>query len=81
VPENDLGLWYIFFRPEDVCTITPGRLTFGATGRPALRVVYAIVPTASIGRKRPSQPIIDTVYLAFDDEAARGKVWGDLRAQ
>ncbi|MCX6031392.1 MAG: hypothetical protein NT169_19100 [Chloroflexi bacterium] len=81
VSESDLGMWYIFFRPEDVRTITPGRLTFGATVRPALRVVYAIVPTASMGRKRPSQPIIDTVYLAFDDEAVRGKVWGDLLAQ
>ena len=77
--EADVGMWYIFFRPEDVRSLTPGRLTFGRTTRPALRIVCEIVPTAPLRRNRPGQPIIETVYLAFEDEAARGRVWADLR--
>jgi hypothetical protein len=80
VPETDVGLWYIFFRPEDIQVITPGRLTFGAEARPALRVVYRIAPTARSGRGRLQERIVDTAHLAFDNEAALEKVWSDLLA-
>jgi hypothetical protein len=78
--EADVGMWYIFFRPEHIETIIPGRLTFGKAIRPALRVVYRNVPTASGSRKRSKDPIVDTVYLAFDGDTERSRVWGDLLA-
>ncbi len=78
IPENDLGMWYIFFRPEETQAIAPGRLSFGAAARPALRVTHRALPAP--GRKRRIQPVLVTTYLAFDDEATRAFVWADLLA-
>lgn len=80
VPEHEIGMWYIFFRPEDIVAITPGQLTFGAAVRPALCVTYNIVPTAPPGKNQRKKPIRDTAYLIFDDEAARAAVWADLKS-
>jgi hypothetical protein len=73
MPEQDVGMWYVFFRPERVESVSVGKLTFGANRRPALRVVHCGVPPAPSGR--PNRGI---VYLAFDDESARASVWADL---
>lgn len=82
LPERDVGMWYIFFQPHELTAITPGRLAFGSAIRPALRVDYRNVPTAPLQRNRPPprHPIPQTLYMAFDDEAARQPVWADLLA-
>jgi hypothetical protein len=51
MPEELVGMWYIFFAPEAVRNLTPGRLTFGQTG-PALRAAYTPAP----GEKKPPAP-------------------------
>jgi hypothetical protein len=87
-PERDVGMWYIFFRPEAVESITPGRLIFGAAKRQALCVRYRSAPAAGGGspQRLPrllrfrAQPAVATVYLAFDDGNAFRQVWADLRA-
>jgi hypothetical protein len=83
-PEDELGMWYIFFRPEAIEAITPGRLTFGTAQRQALGVRYRSAPaeTGISGRKsrRPAKSLSETTYLTFDDDAARRRVWADLLA-
>lgn len=79
LPEEYVGMWYIFFRPEDLLSIVPGRLAFGGAAGPGLRVDYRHTPPAVEG-KRPPKPIEATLYLRFDDEAGREQVWADLLA-
>lgn len=66
-PKRDTGWWYIFFHPATIQEIRPGRLTFGARSRQALRIVYA-----------PDANTLQTIYLAFDDPVALNRVWADL---
>jgi hypothetical protein len=79
-PEEEIGMWYIFFRPEEIEAVTAGRLSFGSTVRPALRLRYLSTPTTPRKRRKPAQPISELVYLVFDDEATRAIVWADVRA-
>jgi hypothetical protein len=65
-PEQEVGMWYIFFRPQQILDLAPGILRFGLQARPALRVAYQ----GEDGRK--------TVHLSFDDHATRQRIWADL---
>ena len=78
-PEEDAGMWYLFIQPEAVEEITPGRLHYGSRTNLAFRVVYRWQPPAVEG-KRPPRPFNATAYLAFEDAAARERVWEDLEA-
>jgi hypothetical protein len=78
VAERILGMWYVFFTPAMIETITPGTVAFGAASRPALRVAYRFTPPAA-GRK-PAALVTRLLYLSFADEAGRAQVWADLLA-
>ena len=78
LPADQIGMWYIFFRPEDIDEITSGVVAFGAVRRPGLRVIYRSLPPE--GTKKPKKPTREVVYLAFDTDAGRDRVWADLRA-
>ncbi len=77
LPDEHVGMWYIFFGPQDILRIAPGRLAFGPRKGPALRVDYRYTPPAKEGKRSP-KPVVATVYLRFTDEATRGQVWADL---
>ncbi len=78
VAERNLGMWYLFFTPDMLESVTPGTVTFGAEHRRALRIAYRRTPPAH-GRK-PAPPITQVMYLGFADEDARVQVWADLLA-
>lgn len=78
LPADQMGMWYIFFRPEDIEEVTPGVVAFGARGRPGLRVAYRSLPPEDA--KKPRKPSREVAYLAFEDEAGRERVWADLVA-
>lgn len=78
-PDEDLGMWYIFLRPEVIQGISAGELTYGVKSAPALRITYRSTPPAIEG-KRPPKPTTEMAYLAFEDEAGRDAVWADLLA-
>lgn len=78
-PEENVGMWYIFIRPEAVLGVTAGQLTYGARTGPGLSVAYRYTRLAVEG-KPPPKPVTEAVYLAFADEAARDAVWADLLA-
>lgn len=65
-PAEELGMWYIFFRPEAIQSVEAGLLRFGRHARPALRVTVQ-------DEKRAR-----AVYLSFDGEEERRLVWADL---
>ncbi len=65
-PEHELGMWYIFFLPQQVVSLEGGFLAFHGAPRPALRVTYR----AQKGQER--------VYLSFANEEERRRVWADI---
>ncbi|HEY65629.1 MAG TPA: hypothetical protein G4O02_13765 [Caldilineae bacterium] len=65
-PSEEVGMWYIFFLPQQVIALEPGTLAFGGQQRPALRIAYQ-------GAKR-----LETVYLTFDSEDDRQRVQDDI---
>ena len=77
---EDVGMWYVFFRPETIDAVTPGRLAFGSRVSPALRIAYRHVPPSSDdgSRRARSRPARTVLYLACEDEEARGRIWADL---
>ncbi len=87
MPERDQGLWYIFFCPDKMLALRPGRITFGRDQQLALQVTYQPPrPPSPPSRRRNARPRPrplpppETVYLTFDDEASRAQVWADLLA-
>ncbi len=65
-PVEELGMWYIFFRPEAIRRVQGGLLRFGRRAYPALQVIVE-------GEKRAR-----TIHLSFDSEEERRLVWADL---
>jgi len=69
-PET-LGMWYIFFIPDNLNAVTPGRLYFGSAPHPALRLDYV--------RLTPKDKKKDSiVYLSFETERSMQQVLADL---
>ena len=66
-----LGMWYIFFMPENLNTVTPGRVYFGGTPNPALRLDYVRINPK--GKTKDS-----VVYLSFETELSMQQVLADL---
>jgi hypothetical protein len=75
--DEDEGMWYAFIPPAAIGEVTPGALRYGRQVSPGLRVVYRRPPPARDG-KRPPKTVVATIYLAFEDEASRVRVWADL---
>lgn len=78
LPSDQVGMWYIFFKPEEVVQVVAGTIAFGAAKRPGLRIVYWRTPPQD--GKKPKKPVREPVYLAFETQAARDRVWADLLA-
>lgn len=66
-----LGMWYIFFMPEHLHAVTPGRLYFGAVPSPALRLDYV-----RFNKKGKAKDAV--AYLSFETEKSMQQVLADL---
>ncbi|MBK8048369.1 MAG: hypothetical protein IPK16_15370 [Anaerolineales bacterium] len=76
-PEDEVGLWYTFFRPEECNAIRAGVIHFDRLERPALAIDYRTQPLPDArGRQRKAEPRV--LYLAFLTEADRATVLSDL---
>lgn len=78
MPGESVGMWYIFFKPEDVEGVAAGTVTFGAARRPGLRITYWRQPLSE--GKKAKKPVREALHLAFETEAGRDRVWADLLA-
>ncbi len=83
---EDLGMWYIFIQPPMLTAVSAGELAWGGRCRPALEVRYRL-PSAgrqAAWRRLLGRPAPDgerrLLYLAFNDQPARLRVWADLLA-
>lgn len=83
-PEQDIGMWYIFIRPQDVLSVTSGLLSHGRRARPALRLVIARPEEEekrnSLLSAKYKRDSIEVVFLSFDHSEDRQRVWVDLLA-
>lgn len=76
-PDDEIGLWYLFFQPHEISSLRWGRLTFGQTTYPALALTYQRhIPRRS--RFRPERTINETVYLATTTEEEGKQIIADL---
>ena len=79
VPAEEIGMWYLFLRPDSLVEVTPGRLAFGGDSSPGLRVSYRSEVPVRGGRRKP-KTVTEVAYLAFAGDEDRQRVWADLLA-
>lgn len=83
-PAEQMGMWYIFFRPQAIRAVQPGRLAFGRRTRPALRIEIEVIKKTENGQSLRSgakdRVYNDFVYLAFDSASDCQRVWANLVA-
>ena len=58
VPDTDVGMWYIFFRPEVIREVCGGELYFGDRSSPALCLTYHRPETVSPKRKAGRRDVV-----------------------
>lgn len=75
-PEEEVGLWYAFFAPQQIATVQPGDVRIGRNTLPGIAVTYR--PDAPIRPPRRRTPMQTTLYLAFVTEEDRTAVLADL---
>jgi hypothetical protein len=64
---EEAGWWYTFFQPAMLRAVTGGRLYFGLRPRTALQLQIA-----------STHDSVETLYLSFEDGAARSLILADL---
>lgn len=89
-PDHEIGMWYMFFKNQDLRRIDPGTLRFGARERPALRlqieqeIPQETSPLDVWGGYRSGKPRRklrrSTIYLSFDTPEDRQRVLANLTA-
>ncbi len=81
IPDRDVGLWYMFFCPESILELAPGRLTFDGEERLALRLTYQMQPSGvPKPARRPRSVRAARLYLSFESEPALRQAWADMLA-
>ena len=76
-PEKEVGMWYIFFRDEDVESIRWGEVTHGGETLPGLAVDHQIfIPKR--GRFDRDKTLHRTVYMACREESDLRRIFADL---
>lgn len=76
-PEEDLGLWYIFFRPEEIQTLAWGTLYFGRIPQSAIAVTYQrTIPKK--GWFRPERIVEEVIYIVVETDADGHRLLADL---
>ena len=70
-PEEEVGWWYNFFKPDMIRSVASGWLFFGLHPRPALCLDIA----------RSDDAEDERLHLSFDDVATRALILADLRAE
>jgi hypothetical protein len=76
-PEKEVGMWYIFFRDEEVEAIRWGEIHFGGSKLPGLAIDYSVfVPKQ--GRFDRDRTLHRTVYIGCEQEEDVRRILADL---
>lgn len=78
-PEEETGLWYAFFMPDQIVDIVQGSLAYGGQTLVALAVTYRPAPHG--GKRRRSDPELSTLYLSFPNADDCTAVLADLAVE
>ncbi|MFZ2359124.1 MAG: hypothetical protein WA040_07240 [Anaerolineae bacterium] len=87
--DDEIGMWYIFVKGNELHQVQPGTLRFGRARRPALRLEVeqaqpdkgAVMDAWGLQWGKDKSKLAtrqQTLYLSFDGEAERARVMGDL---
>lgn len=76
-PDDEIGLWYAFFRPEQIEVIRSGTVQIGRRSMPAIAVDYRRPPDQG---KRRREPTSETLIMGFQEAADQLTVLADLYA-
>lgn len=77
-PDDDIGLWYIFFSPQTILQLQWGQLFFGTDPCPAIVVTHRVtLPTRK--RFRTEQVREEKIYIVFENAAIGELIWADLQ--
>ncbi len=77
-PEKEVGMWYIFFKDDEMGEVRWGELQFGSQRLPGIAVDHSIfVPKR--GRFDRDKTLQRTVYIACPDAADLQRIVADLR--
>jgi hypothetical protein len=89
-PKAEIGMWYMFFKNQELRRIEPGTLRFGSQQRPALRLevekpIAARTTAADVfgltrGGNSSPKTRRHVLHLSFDTSAECQKVLADLTA-
>ena len=77
LPADAVGMWYVFFMPQDVQRVAWGQLAFGREPRPALAIDYSVTVPAR-NRLRSDPTVVETLYIACQNEADAHTILADL---
>ena len=87
-PDEEIGMWYIFFKGSELRRIEPGQLIFGRHTRPAVQIdlEQVILPRTSPvdvwggyrSEKKKLKLRQQTIYLSFDSSSDRQTALADL---
>lgn len=88
-PGHEIGMWYMFFKNDELRRVQVGELCFGTRLKPAIRLdlEQTLPPESSpldvwggyrSGKKRKPKIRRQTIYLTFDSPGDRKRVLDDL---
>ncbi len=69
-PEEDLGLWYIFFKYDQMVELVPGTVIFSGESKRCLRIRHI-----DSEKEKPKEL---STFLSFSTEEEMRAVWADL---
>ncbi len=76
-PDQEIGLWYLFFYPHELREVAWGHLTFGRVAQLAIAITYQrTIPKR--GRFQPERLINEVVYLGVATEEDGKRILADL---
>ncbi len=77
-PEDERGLWYIFFQPAEIQRLAWGALYFGRTPETTIAITYQrVIPKR--GRFRPERVVDEVVYLTVENNEDGRRLLADLQ--
>lgn len=77
-PDN-IGMWYVFFQPDEVKAIRWGEIMFGSTPRHCIAVDRMVEKKAK-SRFRRDKITAESTYIAVTSIADGQRIWDDLRS-
>lgn len=76
-PEKDVGMWYIFFKADEIESIRWGRLTHGADSLPGLAITLRVfIPKQR--RFQRDRTLRRVVYMACPSQEEASQILADL---